>query len=169
MKLMKTRIAAALSGIVFAGVSMASAQAAESAEYAISLAKANTITEAALKCARAQNLKPMAIAVLDSGGHLISFAREDAATFLRYNIATGKAWGALALHMDSAAYVDMAEKRPAFFATLSEMSGGRMIPSPGGVVVRNAEGRVIGAVGMTGDAGEKDEACVKEGMKAAGY
>jgi uncharacterized protein GlcG (DUF336 family) len=109
-------------------------------------------------------LAPLAVAVLDSGGHLRAFKREDDAGILRPQIAIGKAWGALGMGMGTRA---LSSKGPEFLAALGAMSGGKVVPSPGGVLIRD-DGRVIGAVGITGDTGANDEACAVAGIEAVG-
>lgn len=134
----------------------------------LKLTQANEIISVALAEARKQNLKPLAVAVLDPGGHLIALQREDGATFLRVDIAIGKAWGALGMGFGTRELVQRAENYPTFVTALGILSNGRMVPSPGGVLILNAEGELLGGVGISGDAGDNDEACALAGIKAAG-
>jgi uncharacterized protein GlcG (DUF336 family) len=137
----------------------------------ITLEQATTVVEAALRKARELGCAPLAVAVLDDGGHLKAFAREDGAGIVRPQIATGKAWGALGMGMGSRALarrVTEPGQQQAFFVALNAMSGGRVVPAPGGVLVRDAGGLVIGAVGISGDTSDKDEACALAGIEAAG-
>ena len=104
-------------------------------------------------------MDPLTVAVLDSGGHLLSFQREDGSGILRSDIAIGKAWGALGMGIPSRTIRDRLKDRPAFQNALAVASQGRFIPVPGGVLACNQEGDVLGAVGISGDTSEKDEYC----------
>lgn len=132
------------------------------------LAQANTIIDAAIAEGRRMCLSPLGVAVLDTGGNLIVFKREDGAGFLRFDIAYGKAWGALGLGFCSRELAERAAKLPIFYASLAAASQGRMILSPGGVLIIGVDGDVIGAVGISGDLGDQDEACALAGIQAAG-
>jgi len=136
----------------------------------LTLQQARTIVDAALRKGRDTNCAPLAVAVLDDGGHLKAFAREDGAGILRPQIAFGKAWGALGMGMGSRAFArrltDNPQQAP-FFAALSAMSDGRVVPVPGGVLIRDAAGVVVGAVGISGDVSDKDETCAAAGIQAA--
>jgi len=134
----------------------------------ISLETAERIVDSALAAATRIGTAPMAVAVLDAGGHLVAFKRQDGLAFLRCEIAQGKAWTALAMGTSSRGSRDRLAQRPTFQAALSSLSDGRFIPVPGGVLILDADKRVIGAAGMSGDASEKDEACCIEAIKAAG-
>jgi len=131
--------------------------------------QANTIIGVALTEARKRNLAYLAVAVLDTGGHLIAFQREDGAGFLRIDIAYGKAWGALGMGFGTRELAERAAKYPTFVTALANASQGRIIPSPGGVLIADAAGEVIGAVGISGDAGDNDEICAIAGIQAVGY
>lgn len=135
---------------------------------ALTLDLASRIVDAALAAARKQTLKPLAVVVLDGGGHDIVLKREDGCGILRVDIARGKAWGALGMGLGSRDLARKAEQNPRFFAALAAASGGRVIPNPGGVLVRDAAGDVIGAVGISGDQSDRDEACAIAGIEAAG-
>jgi uncharacterized protein GlcG (DUF336 family) len=135
---------------------------------ALKLLQADGIIDAVIAEAREKQLSPLAVAVLDAGGNLVAFKREDGAGFLRFDIAYGKAWGALGLGFGTREVAERAEKLPVFYAALSAASHGRVIPSPGGVLIIGAEGDVIGAVGVTGDIGDNDEACALAGIRAVG-
>ena len=102
----------------------------------VTLAQASTIVDVALKKARDSNLAPLTVAVLDSGGHLVAFKREDKSGILRFDIAYGKAWGALGMGFGSRELADRAGKNPLFFGVLASVSQGRLIPVPGGVLKR---------------------------------
>jgi uncharacterized protein GlcG (DUF336 family) len=137
----------------------------------LTLRQALTIVESALKKGRETGCAPVAVAVLDDGGHLKAFAREDGAGILRPQIASGKAWGALGMGLGSRAFAKRIAEQPgapAFFNALAAMSGGRVVPVPGGVLIRDASKTVIGAVGISGDTSDKDEACCLAGIAAAG-
>src|SRR5688572_4285201 len=134
--------------------------------FAVTLAEASTIVDTALKTGREKNLQPLTVAVLDSGGHLVAFKREDKSGILRYEIAKGKAWGALGMGFGSRTLFERAEKAPMFFTSLMAASGGRVVPNPGGVLIRNANNEVIGAVGISGDTADNDEACAIAGIEA---
>jgi uncharacterized protein GlcG (DUF336 family) len=125
----------------------------------ITLSQASTIVDVALKKARETNLAPLTVAVLDAGGHLVAFKREDKSGLLRYDIAYGKAWGALGMGFGSRTLAARAGKTPQFFTMLAAASGGRMVTNPGGVLIRDASGNVIGACGISGDTSDKDEMC----------
>lgn len=134
----------------------------------LKLTQAGTIIDAALAEGRKMGLAPLVAAVLDAGGHLIAFKREDGAGFVRFDIANGKAWGALGMGFGTRELAARAAKQPTFVAALSAASQGRMIPSPGGVLIADADGDVLGAVGISGDIGDNDEICAMAGIAAAG-
>jgi uncharacterized protein GlcG (DUF336 family) len=136
----------------------------------LTLAQATTIVESALRRARETGCAPLAVAVLDDGGHLKAFAREDGAGIIRPQIAFGKAWGALGMGMGSRAFARRLTENPhqqPFFAALAAMSDGRVVPVPGGVLIRDATKAIVGAVGISGDVSDKDEACAVAGIEAA--
>jgi len=135
----------------------------------LSLQQATTIVESALRKARATSCAPLAVAVLDAGGHLKAFAREDGAGIVRPQIAIAKAWGALGMGVGTRALARRIAEQPQlgpFFGALNAMSEGRVVPVPGGVLVKDASGAVIGAVGVSGDVSDKDEACALAGIEA---
>jgi uncharacterized protein GlcG (DUF336 family) len=125
------------------------------------------IVDAALKHGREQNFLPLSVAVLDAGGHLVAFKREDRSGILRFEIAFGKAWGALGMGFGSRELFNRTQANPTFMAVLSTVSGGRLVPVPSGVLILQA-GEVIGAVGISGDNSDNDEACALAGVAAAG-
>jgi uncharacterized protein GlcG (DUF336 family) len=137
----------------------------------LTLEQATTIVQTALRKGRELGLAPLAVAVLDAGGHLKSFAREDGAGIVRPQIAVGKAWGALGMGLGSRTLgrrvAEQGPQQQAFFAALNAMSGGRVVPAAGGVLIRDAGGGVVGAVGISGDVSDKDEACALAGIAAA--
>ncbi len=111
---------------------------------------------------------PLAVAVLDAGGHLITFSRQDGAGIARFDIAFAKAWGSLGLGFGSRELTERAQKQPTFIGALVGVTAGRMAPSPGGVLILDAQRQVIGAVGISGDIGDRDEQCSIAGVKSAG-
>lgn len=134
----------------------------------ITLEQAQTIVAAALKEGRALRLKPISVAVLDPGGHLVAFARQDGSSNLRPQIATAKASGALALGVSSRAIGEMAIERPTFVAAAAGLNPAGIVPAAGGLLIRDANGAVIGAIGVTGDSSDNDELCGQAGIIAAG-
>jgi uncharacterized protein GlcG (DUF336 family) len=134
----------------------------------LSLSQASKIMDEALAKARESGCAPMTVAVLDAGGHLLALKREDRSSIMRPQIAQAKAWGALGMGMGGRALAERAANAPAFFAALTDISQGRIVPVPGGVLIRNGEGDVIGAVGVSGDHPEKDEMCAAFGIESAG-
>ena len=135
----------------------------------LTLGDADQIIDEALKLRLKHDLLPLAVAVLDSGGHVVSFKREDGCGILRYDIAIGKAWASLGMGMPTRHIRDRLADRPTFQAALSAASGGRFIPTPGGVLIVNQDGVAIGAVGISGDASDKDEYCAIEAIKSVGF
>ncbi len=128
---------------------------------------ATRIADAALAAGREHEFMPLSVAVLDAGGHLVAFKREDGSGILRFDIAFGKAWGALGMGFGSRELFNRTQANPTFMAALSTVSGGRLVPVPSGVLIL-AEGRVIGAVGISGDNSDNDETCALAGIAAAG-
>ncbi len=133
----------------------------------LSLNDARTLIDAALNTAREDKLSPLAIVVLDGGARPVASAREDGAGFLRLDIAHAKAAGAIGMGYGTRDLARRAQGNPGFYASLYVVSDGRMVPSPGGVLIRNAAGEVIGAVGVSGDTGDNDERCAVAGLTAA--
>jgi uncharacterized protein GlcG (DUF336 family) len=134
----------------------------------LTLAQASTIVDVALKKGRDSNLAPLTVAVLDAGGHLVAFKREDKSGILRFDIAFGKAWGALGMGFGSRTLASRAAKTPQFFSMLAAASGGRIVSNPGGVLIRDGGGTILGACGISGDTSDKDEMCALAGIEAAG-
>ena len=134
----------------------------------LSLDQASTIVDTALSKGRETNCAPLTVVVLDSGGHVVACKREDRSGILRFDIAYGKAWGALGMGFGSRTLFDRSGKQPMFFTALAAVSQGRMVPVPGGVLVKHAGGDIIGAVGISGDTSDKDEVCAVAGIEAAG-
>jgi uncharacterized protein GlcG (DUF336 family) len=134
----------------------------------VSLDQARAIADAALAAGRAQGFQPLTVAVLDPGGHLVALAREDGSGILRPQIATGKAWGALGMGFGTRELAARAERMPSFVASLSAVSDGRIVPVPGGVLIRDPAGAVLGAVGISGDTSDNDETCAVTAIQATG-
>jgi len=134
----------------------------------LTLAHANAILSGALKKGAELGLKPVTVAVLDAGGHLIALQRQDGSSNMRPQIAIGKASGALALGVSSRKVGEMAIERPTFIATLASLATAGIIPAAGGVLVTGSSGSIIGAVGVTGDTSDNDELCALAGVTAAG-
>jgi uncharacterized protein GlcG (DUF336 family) len=134
----------------------------------LTLAQASTIVDNALKKGRETNCAPLTVAVLDAGGHLVAFKREDKSGILRFDIAFGKAWGALGMGFGSRTLAERALSTPQFFTMLAAASGGRIVSNPGGVLIRDGNGDIIGAAGISGDTSDKDEVCAITGIEAAG-
>ena len=132
------------------------------------LALAARIVDEALAVRVGAGLLPLAVAVIDAGGNLVAFQREDGCGVLRFDIAFGKAWAALGMGMPTRAIRDRMAGRPAFQGALAAASDGRFIPVPGGVLILDAAGQAIGAVGISGDASDKDEYCAIAAIGAAG-
>jgi len=134
----------------------------------LTLAAAETIVTAALAKARSMALQPVAVVVLDARGALKCARVEDGTSLKRAEIAIGKAHGALALGMGTRAIHKRVEQQPYFIAAVSHVVGGSLIPVPGGVLIKDADGRVVGAIGISGDTSDNDEAAAVAGIAAAG-
>lgn len=134
----------------------------------LTLALAEQIIAAALQKGKDMALKPLTVAVLDRGGHLIALVRQDGSSLLRPQIAMGKASSALALGVSSRTITTMAAERPSFIAALGPIAPQSIIPAPGGLLIKGRDGVVIGAVGISGDNSDNDEACALHGLAAAG-
>jgi len=135
---------------------------------AVTLEQANTVIAAAFAKGRELGLKPLTVAVLDAGGHLIAFQRSDGSPSLRLPIVMGKAAGALGLGVSSRRIGEMAAERPAFIASLGQIAPHGVVPVAGGVIIVGEAGRPIGAVGVSGDTSDNDEVCALAGIAAAG-
>lgn len=133
----------------------------------LSLEKATVIVDQALAKARELSIRPLCVAVLDDGGHLKALKRDDGASILRPRIAIGKAWGAIGMGESSRHLADRLKERPAFLGALSDMTGGNVVPVPGGVLIMDGKS-IIGAVGASGGTADEDEACAVAGIEAAG-
>jgi uncharacterized protein GlcG (DUF336 family) len=134
----------------------------------LSLETAQAILAAALKSARSKKFKPLTVAVYDARGALKALASEDGTSLKRAEIAMGKAYGALALGIGSRAIHKMATDRPYFVAAATHAVGGSLVPVPGGVLIKDAQGTILGAVGVSGDTSDNDEIAAAAGIEAAG-
>jgi len=134
----------------------------------INLAQANAIIAGALAKGAEAGMKPLSVVVLDAGGHAIAFQRADGASFGRFQVASGKAAGALALGVSSRKVGEMAQDRPWFIGAFASGAPHPVIPAAGAVIVVGADGQPIGAVGVTGDTSDNDELAALAGVAAAG-
>jgi uncharacterized protein GlcG (DUF336 family) len=134
----------------------------------LKLKSAQKILKVALETAHAKSMKPLVIAIIDARGALIAFAAEDGSSLKRERVARGKADGAVALGVSSRQIGKMAAERPAFVAAVTHAIGGSIIPVPGGVLIRDAKGALLGAVGVSGDTSDNDELVAVAGIEAAG-
>ena len=134
----------------------------------LTLAQANTIIDAALKKGRDLSLAPLTVVVLDAGGHAVALKREDRSGIMRVEIATGKAWGGLGMGFGSRELFERSSKQPMFITAIAAVSQGRLVPVPGGVIIRGTGGDIVGAVGISGDTSDNDEICAIAGIEAAG-
>lgn len=134
----------------------------------LKLKSAQKILKVALDTAHAKSMKPLVIAIIDARGALIAFAAEDGSSLKRECVARGKADGAMALGVSSRQIGKMAAERPAFVAAVTHAIGGSIIPVPGGVLIRDAKGALLGAVGVSGDTSDNDELVAVAGIEAAG-
>ena len=134
----------------------------------LDLDTARAIVRTTLTKGRELGLAPLSVVVLDAGGHLKAFEREDGASNLRFQIAHGKAYGAIGLGVGSRALMARAEQQPYFVSAATAAIGGALIPVPGGLLAKDADGVIVGAVGVTGDTSDNDEVCGLAGITAAG-
>jgi uncharacterized protein GlcG (DUF336 family) len=134
----------------------------------LTLKQANAIIEASLAKARAMNIKPLAVVVLDDSGNVKAAQREDGASMFRVDVAQGKAWAAVAMGASSRALAKRAKDNPNFFITLAATAQGKFLPQTGGVLIKDGSGQVLGAAGASGGTGEEDEAACAHGIEQAG-
>jgi uncharacterized protein GlcG (DUF336 family) len=137
-------------------------------QTSLSLESASLIIDEALRLGRQLDLLPLTVVALNAGGQIVSLKSEDGSGIMRFDVAFGKAWGALGMGISSRLIRDRLSNRPAFQNALAAASDGRLIPVPGGVLVENEDGMTIGAIGVSGDTSEKDEYCAILGIKYAG-
>jgi uncharacterized protein GlcG (DUF336 family) len=134
----------------------------------ISLEQAQTIVRAALEHGTEQGFQPLTVAVLDNGGALVALGRQDGSGYLRPDLATAKAWGILGMGINNRALAARAADSPDIYNSLVALAGGKIVSVPGGVFIRDAQGTLLGAVGVSGDASLNDEAAALAGIAAAG-
>jgi uncharacterized protein GlcG (DUF336 family) len=134
----------------------------------LTLAQANKIIEGAFANARQLKIKPLAVAVLDEGGHIKSIQREDDATMFRVDVAVGKAWASVAMGAASRVLLGRAKENPQFFGALASTAQGKFLPQTGAVLIKDKDGTILGAAGASGGTGEEDEAACIAGIAAAG-
>jgi uncharacterized protein GlcG (DUF336 family) len=135
----------------------------------LTLDQANQIIENAFAKRAEMNIKPLGVVVLDESGHVVSAQREDGASMFRLDVARGKAWAAVAMGASSRALFNRAKENPNFFVTLAATADGKFLPQTGAVLIKNAQGDVLGAAGASGGTGEEDEACCAHGVEKAGF
>jgi uncharacterized protein GlcG (DUF336 family) len=135
----------------------------------LTLKQANLIINTAVHVARELNLAPLTVVVLDAAGHVKALQREDGASMIRQQIATAKAWGAVNMGVSSRSLAGVAAQRPDFMNALIDVADGKIMPVPGGVLIRDAENQLIGAVGISGDVSDQDERCAIAGIEAVGF
>lgn len=133
------------------------------------LDKARTIIAGSLAEGRRRGLQPLTVVALDAGGHIVSLDREDGSGNMRVEVARGKAGAALGIGIGSGVVGERNQGRDAFLASVATASGGEFVPVPGGVLVLDGGSRIIGAVGVSGDASPEDQACAVAGIESAGY
>ena len=136
---------------------------------ALTLAAAKTIIDAAFAKGVELGLRPLGVSVLDAGGHLVAFQLQDGASFLRPQMSAGKAYGAVAIGMGGRRLEAFAKDRPHLMAGISDVSGSKILSVVGGVLIRDGAGTILGAVGISGDSSENDEAAAIAGIEAAGF
>jgi uncharacterized protein GlcG (DUF336 family) len=134
----------------------------------LTLEMADRMADIALRKGRELGFAPLTVAVLDAGGQLKVLKRDDNSSLLRPEIALGKAWGVLGMGLGGRELARRAALVPGFFNALSVMSNGRMVPVPGGVLIRTAKGDIVGSIGVSGDLSENDETCAVEAIRSAG-
>ncbi|BAN48289.1 heme-binding protein [Metapseudomonas resinovorans] len=136
--------------------------------HKLTLETAETMVDVALAEGDRLGLQPLCVAVLDTGGHLLVLKRNEHASLLRPQIATGKAASVLGMGFGGRELARRADLMPAFFNALSDLTGGHMLPVPGGVLIRNSHGEILGALGISGDTSDNDELCAIAGVTATG-
>ena len=134
----------------------------------LTLKQANTVIEQAIAKAHEMKIKPLTVVVLDDSGNIVAVQRDDNASMFRFDVALGKAWGAVAMSCSSRALGKRAKDNPNFFLTLAATAQGKFLPQTGAVVIKNAQGEILGAAGASGGTGDEDEACCAYGVEKAG-
>ncbi|CAI8972596.1 MULTISPECIES: GlcG/HbpS family heme-binding protein [Pseudomonas] len=136
--------------------------------HTLDLITATHIASNAIRIARQSGIKPLAAAVLDAAGHPLAVLRDEQASFLRPQIATGKARGCLGMGFGGRELARRAQAMPAFFDAINSLTAGEVIPVAGGVLIRNTEGQMLGAIGISGDTSDNDERCAVQAIDQAG-
>lgn len=136
--------------------------------HSIDLETADKIVDAALARGRELGFQPLTAVVMDDGGIVKAMKRDDGASLMRPDIAMGKAWGCLGFGFGNRVVVERAQSTPGFVNALIAMSDGRIVPSPGGVLIKDGDGRIVGSLGITGDTGDNDEICAVFAVREAG-
>ncbi|MBD1202927.1 MAG: heme-binding protein [Rhodobacteraceae bacterium] len=134
----------------------------------LTLEIADLIADGTLAAGREKGAQPLTVVVLDAGGHVVVAKRADNSGILRIEIATGKAYGALGFGLPSRVLYARAQENANFFNAVAMASGGRLVPNPGGVLLRDTAGRIVGAVGVSGDTADMDEVCALAGIEGCG-
>ncbi|MGW8184194.1 MAG: GlcG/HbpS family heme-binding protein [Burkholderiales bacterium] len=134
----------------------------------LTLKQANTIIEKAFAKAAEMKIKPLGVVVIDDGGNLVSAQRQDGASMFRLDVARGKAWASVAMGASSRALFKRAKDNPNFFVTLAATAEGKFLPQTGAVLIKSAQGEILGAAGGSGGTGDEDEACCAYGVEQAG-
>jgi uncharacterized protein GlcG (DUF336 family) len=139
-----------------------------SRQVQLDLDRANQIISHATAKAIEEGIPPLTVVVLDASGHVIAVQRQDGASMFRFDVALGKAWGAVAMGSSSRALADRARDNPNFFVALAATAQGRFLPQPGAVLIRDGGGTILGAAGASGGTGDQDEMCCAFGVSRAG-
>jgi len=134
----------------------------------LTLKQANLIIDKALERARQMKIKPLAVVVLDDAGNVKAAQREDGASMFRFDVAVGKAWASVAMGASSRALLKRAKDNPNFFVTLAATAQGKFLPQTGGVLIKDAQGEILGAAGASGGTGEEDEDACVHGIQQSG-
>lgn len=134
----------------------------------LTLKQANTIIEKAFAKAAEKKYNALGVVVVDDSGNIVSAQRQDGASMFRLDVARGKAWASVAMGASSRALAKRAKNNPNFFMTLASTAGGKFLPQVGAVLIKNAQGEILGAAGGSGGTGEEDEACCAYGIEQAG-
>jgi uncharacterized protein GlcG (DUF336 family) len=134
----------------------------------LTLKQANTIIENAIAKAHEMKVNALTVVVLDASGNIVAVQREDGASMFRFDVAMGKAWGAVAMGASSRALANRAKGNPNFFVTLAATANGKLLPQPGAALIRDADGTILGAAGASGGSGDEDEACCAYGIEQTG-
>lgn len=135
----------------------------------LTLEKASQIVAAAIEQARGAGVLPLTVVVLDDSGHIKAVGRDDGASMFRFDVALGKAWGAVGMGAPSRVLAERAQDNPNFFVALAATGQGKFLPQPGAVLIRDSDGNLLGAAGASGGTGDEDEAACAAGVTAAGF